>query len=104
MSSVLWIIVVICGYAALTLWLAQCLRAFRTKNKPLAIALLALPVVFCLAIPLGRRLPVHESLILFEACFAAASTLLFRFLSGRQEPLLPARERKPALLQLMLIT
>src|SRR5579884_678314 len=105
MNAILWLVTVALGYAALTLWLSQIMRAFRTRRTPLAVALLVLPLVLCLLAPLARALEIHVAIILFAIGFAVVSSVLYLLLGpGRSEPILPPRERIPAVLQLILVT
>ena len=47
MTALLYILLILLGYAALTVWVAHLTRAFRLRQTPLTIALLALPPALC---------------------------------------------------------
>lgn len=109
MSALLWIVVVVFGYAVLGLWLAQAIRAFRLQ-RPTAGALLVLPVLLCLALSAlprvtGPRFTISDALLLLEALYLLATLIICRVSpAGAQEPVLPLKERKPAFLHLALVT
>lgn len=86
------------GYGALTVWLAQTLRAFRLKRTPLAASLLVLSVLLLL-LTWSTRL----GLLFLEFLFLGATLGLARWLAPR-EALLPPRESKPAVMQLVLLS
>ncbi|HEX5323716.1 MAG TPA: carbohydrate ABC transporter permease [Capsulimonadaceae bacterium] len=110
MNAVLWLIVVVFGYAVLGLWLAQAIRAFHVHRHGLGWALLALPVLLCLALGalphiVSQRFSVREALFLLEALYGLATVVLYRaFTAGEKEPIVPLKERKPAFLHLALVT
>lgn len=100
MNLVIWLLLVLVGYAALTLWVAQTMRAFRIRETGLAVALLCLPLVLLLVVPrlaAPWRLPAGELLLL-------GLTLLLTRLMAPRGPALPDRESRPALLHLALIS
>ena len=99
-NPLFWLVFVLLGYAALTLWAAQGLRAFRQHQTPLVIGLLALPLVTVLIaafVPPGVRLPLAGILLI------AGTFGLTRGLASR-EALGPERETKLTLLHLVLLS
>lgn len=100
MNAFVWLILVVGGYAALTLWVAHSMRAFRFRQTGLSAALLATPVVLLLVIglvPAPLRVPV------FEAALAAIALLLTRAMAPDASTA-PIRETRPAFLHLVLIS
>jgi multiple sugar transport system permease protein len=100
MAILYWLFVIIMGYAALGIWVANVTSALRRKRTPLAIALLVLPPVLLIASPwIGAA---------FRAAIIATAllglTLILVRLLNPGEPILPRRETTPAILHLMLIT
>ena len=100
MAAFLSALLILLGYAVLTLWVAHVTRAFRQRQSPLGIALLALPP---LALALGGVVPPLLRLPLAALLLVGGTLGLARALTPR-EPLFPARETKPALLHLVLIS
>lgn len=86
------------GYGALTVWIALALRSFRLRNARLGVSLLILPIVFLLV-----ESRVKIDLLAMEVVFLLFTLALARWLAPR-ELLAPARETRPALMQLVLIS
>ena len=100
MNALGWLILLIVGYGALTLWVANIMRAFRFGNKGLAGLLLGLPVLILLiagALPAVARVPAMELLLLL------GTAGLVKALAAGQ-PVTPIKETQPALLHLLLIS
>ena len=100
MNAILWIILVLFGYAALTLWVACVMRAFRLGQTPLSAALLGLPVALLLAAPF-----VASSFRVFvlEVLLVVLTLGLSKSLTPA-ESLVPRKDAKPSLLHLVLLT
>ncbi len=100
MNLFYWLVLVILAYGALTIWGAHLLRALRLRQRRLAGALASLPplmlVVSALALPI-KWFPLF-------VCLLGGLTLVLARLLAPQEPLLPRKETKPALLHLVLIS
>lgn len=92
------LLMTVLGYGALTLWIAQTMRAFRQKNRPQSAALLVLPLVLLLLLFFSRL-----GFLLLEVLFLLFTLGLAKWLAPR-EALIPLRETRPALLQLVLIS
>lgn len=110
MNAVVWMLIVVFGYAVLGLWLAQTFRALRLHRATIAAILLALPLLLCLALAAvpkmaGPHSSIQVALLLLEAGFGLATLIVSRASAeGSQEPILPIKERKPAFLHLALVT
>jgi len=100
MTVISWLFLVVFGYAALTVWFAHVMRAFRLKQIPLVIGLLAVPPVLLVVMPF---LPEALRAVLFEFLFLGLSLLLGRALAPK-EALIPKRETKTSLLHLVLMS
>src|SRR5947209_3955783 len=99
-NPLFWIFSALLGYAALTLWAAHTLRAFRRHETPLVISLLALPLVTALV----AAFAAPGARLLLAAILLLAGTLgLTRALAPRQ-PWVPDRESKLTLLHLVLLS
>jgi multiple sugar transport system permease protein len=100
MNALGWLILIVASYGALTLWVANIMRAFKAANKGLAGLLLALPVLILLvagALPSGARVLASVVLLLL-----GTAGLVKALAAGA--PIKPLKETRPALLHLVLIS
>src|SRR5579871_3742184 len=100
MNLFAWIVLIVLGYGALTLWVAHVMRALRLGVRPLAIALLVVPVVLLLIVPF---LPAPVRIVGFEALLLGLTLILARSMAPK-EALAPTRETRPAFLHLVLLS
>src|SRR5689334_13335058 len=100
MNLLAWIALVLLGYAALTLWVAHVMRAFRLRQNGPAACLLALPVLLLFIAP---YIPAPARILVLEVLLAALTLALTRIFRPR-DPLVPIREAKPSVLHLMLLS
>ena len=100
MNALLWIVLVLTGYAALTYWVARVMAAFRFRQTALSGALLALPIVLLLVAPFVSG--AFRALVL-EALLVCLTYGLAKTLTPA-EPVIPKKEMKPSLLHLVLLT
>jgi len=100
MNALLWLLLVLLGYAALTVWVAHLMRALRLRQTPPAVALLALPPALFLIVVFFA--PAVR--LLLGAVLLIGLTLAVARFFAPQEPLLPTRETKPTLLHLVLLS
>jgi ABC-type glycerol-3-phosphate transport system permease component len=100
MNAIIWLILIILGYAALTVWVAHIARAFRLRRGGLIAGLLILPLTLILIVIF---FPPIARFGLFCVGLAGLTFAIARFFSPG-EPWLPMRETKPTLLHLVLIS
>ena len=100
MNAILWLILLLLGYAALTLWVAHTMRAFRLQQTRLSVALLVLPVALLIAAPFAAS---SFRVLALEALLAGLTLLLTKVMAP-SELAIPKRETKPSFLHLVLIT
>jgi multiple sugar transport system permease protein len=100
MAILYWFFVIILGYAALGVWVANVSSALRRKRTSLAIALLALPPVLLIAAPWMAA--AFRGVLIAGGLFVL--TLILVRLLNPGEPILPRRETTPAILHLVLVT
>jgi multiple sugar transport system permease protein len=100
MPMLYWLATVVIGYAALALWVANLTRALRLGQRLLAAVLTATPVVLLIAAPWmgAMRRP-----LIFVLCLLAITMASTRLLAPGQ-PAISAKDSRPALLHLILIT
>ena len=99
-NALFWLVCLLIGYGALTLWGSHVLRAFRRKERPLIVGLLLLPLVTVL---LAAFVAPAWRLILAAIILIGGTLALARMLAPR-EALLPEREAKLTLLHLALLS
>ena len=99
-NALFWIVSVLLGYAALAFWAGHGLRAFRRRERPLALGLLALPLAAALAALFIA--PVLR--LLLAALLLALGTLALTRALAPREGLVPERETKLTLLHLALLS
>ena len=100
MNAILWIILVLLGYAALTFWVARVMWAFRLRQTSLSVALLALPVVLLVAAPFVAS---SFRVLALEALLVCLTFGLSKTLTPAA-PVVPQKEMRPSLLHLVLLT
>jgi ABC-type glycerol-3-phosphate transport system permease component len=101
------LILVLLGYAALTVWLSHTLRGIRLRNTALWTSLLVVPVVLLAAVValLVLHVPLPIGLIFPTALGVLCGlTILLSKVLAPQEPVIPTRETKPTILHLILIS
>jgi multiple sugar transport system permease protein len=100
MPVLYWLSTVVAGYSALAVWVANLTRALRLGQRSLAAALAATPVVLLIASP-WMGAPLRP---LIFAVLLLAITLAWLRLLAPGQPLVNARDGRPAVLHLILIT
>jgi ABC-type glycerol-3-phosphate transport system permease component len=100
MKAFLFLVTVAIGYSALTVWAAHVYRSFRRKKYSIFGSLLAVPVV---AVVVSTFLPEKVWLLAASLIIGFGAFAIARFMSPA-EPIIPRRETKPAILQLVLIS
>ena len=100
MDIFVWLIVIVLGYGALTLWVAHLMRAFRLRHSGLAFALLGLPLVLLGAMPFLAA-PVRP---FFLGLLFLGGTLLLAKVLAPGEELVTLRETRPSLMHLILVS
>ncbi len=100
MNAIISLILILIGYTVLTLWVAHTTRALRLKQKSLAGALLALPIILIVFSPF---LASTFRIICLEAILGVLTLGLAKSLAPI-DAIIPIRESKPSLLHLLLLT
>ena len=100
MNAITWLILLVGGYGALTLWVAHVMRALRFRQNTLTALLLLTPLVLLVLIGF---VPVALRVVVFELLFAAITLGLAKTLAPK-EALAPVRESRPAFLHLILLS
>jgi len=101
------LLLVLFGYAALTIWVSHTLRGIRLQNTSLWTSLLAVPVLLLavVAVLIVRHVPLAIGLIFPVALGVLCGlTILLSKVLAPNEPVIPTRETKPTILHLVLIS
>ena len=101
------LLLVLFGYAALTVWLSHTLRGIRLRNTTLWTSLLVIPVLLLGGV--GALLALHVPMaigLIFPVALGVLCglTILLSKVLAPQEPVIPTRETKPSILHLVLIS
>jgi multiple sugar transport system permease protein len=100
MNAFIWFCIVVLGYAALTVWVVQLVRAFQSRCAALIVGLLLLPVALWLVAP---RLAAGQRIAILELLFLGLTLLLAQVLAPRG-PLMTARLARLSFLHLVLLS